>query len=215
MQEDLHGGSAEIRGKKMRESFVFHAEYIEDLPDSYKADFSLYTVTYGLYGEEPPLMDGSLELSLWKKIARRIDAETERYQAISAKRREAAQKRYAQKCGDNAKATPPAAKNAIANFVESAEAKAEQKKQKKTFEKPTVSEIAAYCKERRNVIDAQAFYDFYESKGWKVGAVKMKDWRACVRTWEQRRKADQTGGKKAGGMWGKENEIPDEITDLF
>lgn len=195
----------------MRESFVFHAEYIEDLPDSYKADFALYTVTYGLYGEEPPLMDGSLELSLWKKIARRIDAETERYQAISTKRREAAQKRYAQKCGDNAKATPLAAKNA----------NAESKAAKATagtaahFVKPTVAEIAAYCSERKNGIDAQAFYDFYESKGWKVGAVKMKDWRACVRTWEQRRKADQTGGKKAGGMWGKENEIPDEITDLF
>lgn len=68
----------------------------------------------------------------------------------------------------------------------------------------------------RNGLDAQAFFDFYESKGWKVGAAKMKDWRASVRTWEQRRKTEQTGGRnKAGGMWGKENEIPEDYFNLM
>lgn len=59
----------------MKESFVFHAEYIEDLSERYKADFMRYTVNYGLYGEIPPLDENTLEYSLWKKIARRIDAE--------------------------------------------------------------------------------------------------------------------------------------------
>lgn len=54
------------------------------------------------------------------------------------------------------------------------------------FEKPSVEEVAAYCKERGNSVDAQAFWDFYESKGWKVGNAAMKDWHACVRTWESR-----------------------------
>lgn len=91
-----------------------------------------------------------------------------------------------------------------------------EKPKRKNFVKPTVEEIAAYCSERKNGIDAQAFFDFYESKGWKVGAVKMKDWRASVRTWEQRRKNENTGGsKKAGAMWGKENEIPEEYFNLM
>ena len=34
----------------MRESFVFHAEYIEDLPEEYKTRFIEYTVNYGLSG---------------------------------------------------------------------------------------------------------------------------------------------------------------------
>lgn len=193
----------------MRESFVFHEDYICDLPADYKADFIRYTVEYGLYGQRPKIADGTLEMALWAKIARRIDAETERYQAISAKRREAANKRYA-------KATPPATKNANAEFAEEPKAKpAKEEPAKRTsFEKPTVEEIAAYCSERKNGIDPQAFFDFYESKGWKVGAVKMKDWRASVRTWEQRHK-NEGGGRKVGGMWGNENEIPDEITDLF
>jgi hypothetical protein len=53
------------------------------------------------------------------------------------------------------------------------------------FVKPTVVEISAYCKERGNQVDSQKFWDFYESKGWKVGKNPMKDWKACVRTWEK------------------------------
>lgn len=56
----------------------------------------------------------------------------------------------------------------------------------KRFKKPTLEEIIAYCKERNNNIDPQRFYDFYESKGWRVGNQPMKDWKACVRTWEGR-----------------------------
>lgn len=56
------------------------------------------------------------------------------------------------------------------------------------FKKPSVEEVREYCLERGNSVDAQAFVDFYESKGWKVGNAAMKDWRACVRTWESREK---------------------------
>ena len=54
------------------------------------------------------------------------------------------------------------------------------------FFPPTVEEVAAYCKDRGNHVAAQRFIDFYESKGWKVGNQSMKDWKAAVRTWEQR-----------------------------
>lgn len=58
------------------------------------------------------------------------------------------------------------------------------------FVKPTVEEIRAYCEERQNGIDPQTFYDFYDGKGWKVGNTAMKDWKACVRTWEARRRGE-------------------------
>lgn len=54
------------------------------------------------------------------------------------------------------------------------------------FTKPTVEQVAAYCLERNNGINAQQFVDFYESKGWKVGSSPMKDWQAAVRNWERR-----------------------------
>lgn len=63
---------------------------------------------------------------------------------------------------------------------------------RKNFIKPTIEEIEEYCKERNNGINANAFYDFYESKDWYVGKNKMKDWKACIRTWEQRSPKKET-----------------------
>ena len=64
--------------------------------------------------------------------------------------------------------------------------KKEDKPLKKKFIKPTLEDIKAYCQERNNEVSPERFYDFYESKGWKVGNQSMKDWKAAVRTWEQR-----------------------------
>ena len=63
---------------------------------------------------------------------------------------------------------------------------------KKAFVKPTVEEVEAYCKERQNGIDANAFMDHYEGNGWKVGkgGLPMKDWQAVVRTWEKYKRYD-------------------------
>ena len=56
---------------------------------------------------------------------------------------------------------------------------------RKTFTKPTIDEIQDYCIERNNNVNAEQFYDYYESNGWKVGKNSMKDWKAAVRTWER------------------------------
>lgn len=183
----------------MRESFVFHAEYISDLPDDYKAAFAMYAINYALNDEQPPLEQGTLEYSLWAKIERRINQEREKYERVKEKRAAAGRKHAGNQYTTEQKKEP-------APKVEP-EPKAEKPKAA-NFTKPTVEEIDGYCKERRNGLDAQTFYDFYESKGWKVGAVKMKDWRACVRTWEKRHAEER---HKAGGMWGNESDIPEEI----
>ena len=65
------------------------------------------------------------------------------------------------------------------------EIKAEKPK-RANFQKPTVEEVTAYCQERGNGIDAKTFVDFYAARGWMLGKNHMKDWRAAVRTWEQR-----------------------------
>lgn len=55
----------------------------------------------------------------------------------------------------------------------------------KKFVPPTVEEVASYCLERKNKVDAAYFVDHYTSNGWKVGKQNMKDWKAAVRTWEK------------------------------
>jgi hypothetical protein len=66
------------------------------------------------------------------------------------------------------------------------ESKVKENKKTARFKKPTIEQIRAYCIERDNGIDPEAFYDFYESKDWMIGKNKMKDWKAAVRTWEKR-----------------------------
>lgn len=72
------------------------------------------------------------------------------------------------------------------------------------FVKPSVEEIAAYCAERNNNIDPQQFFDFYESKGWKVGNQSMKDWEAAVRTWERREKPKKVLPKETPSKYNRE-----------
>lgn len=57
-------------------------------------------------------------------------------------------------------------------------------RKKSKFVKPSVDEIRDYCIERGNNIDPLKFFNYYESKGWYVGKSPMKDWKACVITWE-------------------------------
>ena len=66
-----------------------------------------------------------------------------------------------------------------------------EKNERMIFIVPSLEEVSAYCQERNNNVDSQKFYNFYESKGWMVGKNKMKDWKASVRTWENKTKQDE------------------------
>lgn len=61
------------------------------------------------------------------------------------------------------------------------------KDSKRAFRKPTVQEIADYAKELGYPnFDAQYFYDYWESIGWKRGKTPIKDWKATLRNWLKR-----------------------------
>lgn len=68
---------------------------------------------------------------------------------------------------------------------------------KSQFKKPTIQEISDYCKERKNNIDAESFFDYYESRGWFVGKYKMKNWQAAIRTWEKNNFNSGKNGKQS------------------
>lgn len=53
------------------------------------------------------------------------------------------------------------------------------------FQKPTLEEVKAFCRERGNSVDPEAFIAHYESNGWMVGRNRMKNWRQAVITWEK------------------------------
>ena len=57
---------------------------------------------------------------------------------------------------------------------------------KMELEDPTVDEVTAYITEAQLSMNADSFVDFYASKGWRVGASSMKDWKAAARNWNRR-----------------------------
>ncbi len=67
------------------------------------------------------------------------------------------------------------------------------KKQK--FMPPSVEEVRAYIAEKGMNIDAEKFWNFYESKGWMVGKNPMKNWRAACNTWNTKDNPKPGGGK--------------------
>ena len=72
----------------------------------------------------------------------------------------------------------------VSDSVNVAEAKpAEPAPARKRFVKPELEEIREFCFEKNINIDVDRFFNYYESKGWKVGVSPMKDWKAAVRNW--------------------------------
>ena len=59
---------------------------------------------------------------------------------------------------------------------------------KGSFVKPTLEEVKSYCIERKNDVNPEKFFHYYESNGWKVGGkAPMKNWKSAIcGTWEKK-----------------------------
>lgn len=70
---------------------------------------------------------------------------------------------------------------------------------RKRFVPPTIDEVRAYCEERHDSVDPQRFLDYYSMTGWKTkGGATIKDWKACVRTWERNARSDSRSTQEVG-----------------
>lgn len=61
----------------------------------------------------------------------------------------------------------------------------EQVAKQKRFKKPSVEEVRTYMAEQGNQVhdEADRFFNYHESKGWKVSNSPMKDWKAAAKYW--------------------------------
>ena len=68
--------------------------------------------------------------------------------------------------------------------------------------------------EKKYNVNAQQFFNYYESNGWKIGRNAMKSWQAAVQNWNTREKANN---KAAGTMWANNSTDADTAgyDDLF
>lgn len=83
---------------------------------------------------------------------------------------------------------------AIANKIKEIKINKNKTNKKITFKKPSLDDIKKYCIDRKNNIDPEKFYDYYDSNNWVDGkGCKVKSWKQRVISWEGR---DNSKNKK-------------------
>jgi len=63
----------------------------------------------------------------------------------------------------------------------------------KSFTRPLFEEIKNHVQDNKISVDPVAFFNFYESNGWRVGKNPMKNWKAALANW-QTKNTTSTGG---------------------
>ncbi len=205
----------------MKESYILHTNAwpaIEKLADDQLGRLFRAINLYAL-GEEVPELDAATHMA-FAFIAAQLDRDDQKYSEISARRRAAAEARWQHNNANASKSMQTMQMhdlhydnendngndngngnendndniNVVVNRRAGAPATTKTT-ERAVFKKPSIEQVAAYCQERNNGIDAEGFVDYYEANGWKVGRNPMKDWKATVRTWERKGTIRKTGTK--------------------
>ena len=184
------------------ETFENILEKIKDIEE--REHMRKTIINYGLYGTLPAGLS-ELEEMAWTICKDLIDQQIHRREVNAANR--AGKKAEPETNKENLAAEPQPEEKPAQEIQQ-------EKPKRKNFVKPTVAEIAAYCKAKNYNINAQQFYNYYESNGWKIGRNAMKSWQAAVQNWNAR---DKANNKAAGTMWANNSTDADTAgyEDLF
>lgn len=78
-----------------------------------------------------------------------------------------------------------------------ARVRAEDDSEKDSFIPPTLEEIAAYCKERKSLVDPKRFYDFFSAGHWVDSrGSPVKNWKQKLISWERDEKSKKQKQEK-------------------
>jgi len=181
-----------------RKSFIIHKDSLVILDEMSNEQAGIFIKSIKFYQEKGclPELDFGLKMAITPFI-NQFQRDEEIYKKTCEARREAGSLGGKQKLANASKSYQKVAKvadNDSKNKSES-ESESENKNENKSeiknnpdknkrFIKPNIQEIKDYCFERKNNVDVNKFFNYYEANGWKVGKNAMKDWKACIRTWE-------------------------------
>lgn len=165
-----------------RDSFIFYRSFYDAskcLKTEEKAQLFDAICSYAL-DEKVEQLDGTA-YGMFQLVKPQLDANRKRFNNGCIKKQKGSKKEAKAK---QTKSKIEANVNVNVNPNVNENLNLESKSKSKLFIKPTIDEIKNYCLERKNNVIAEKFYDYYEARGWKLKTGIMKDWKACVRTWE-------------------------------
>lgn len=174
-------------------------ESVKALKDSERGRLWLAVIIYKCECRELSLVGG--ERYLWPEFKAAIDRQRAEEVALRLARAEGGKlggrPKKPQGCENNLKVSePPSSPLETPNTPPNSPKKEKPPKggkKKEGFSPPTLDEIRAYCLERNNGIDPEAFFAHYEANGWVQGksCKPIVNWKACVVTWERTRAKEQ------------------------
>ena len=189
-----------------RDSFIFYSSYLEAAADMQPKDrlaFYDALIGYALEGKEPPVLDKIPRIA-FKLCRPQIDANNLRYEngkrggrpkktdGFENEKPVVIKTEKPMVLKNDAEKKPNVNVNVNVNDNvnekrESIERKVAVAPALPRFVKPTIQEVAAYAASLRYTgFNAERFYAYYESNGWRVGKNPMKSWKGAVVNWHQR-----------------------------
>jgi len=185
-----------MTNQNKRKSFIIHKDSLVILDEMSNEQAGIFIKSIKFYQEKGylPELDFGLKMATTPFI-NQFQRDEEIYKKTCEARKEAGSLGGKQKVANASKSYQKVAKVADNDSKSESESESENKNENKSeiknnsdktkkFIKPNIQEIKDYCFERKNNVDVNKFFNYYEANGWKVGKNAMKDWKACVRTWE-------------------------------
>ena len=171
------------QSQNKRDSFIFYRSFYDAskcLKTEEKAQLFDAICSYAL-DEKVEQLDGTA-YGMFQLVKPQLDANRKRFNNGCIKKQKGSKSEAKAK---QTKSKIEANVNVNVNPNVNENLNLESKSNSKLFIKPTIDEIKNYCLERKNNVNAESFSNYYEARGWKLKGIQMKDWKACVRTWEQ------------------------------
>jgi len=208
---------------RKRNTFVFNEDWGESIDNAPQEErLLLYEAIrrYAIYDEDTELpIYSSAVMSI---IKQQINRNKQKYEDVRKKRAEAGRIGNLKRWGDSSQKIANIANASkcdiseqmsqiVANVADNLNGngndngiiindndnKKNKSKKESRFIPPTIEEIRTYATEKGyEFVDAEMFWNFYESKNWMVGKNKMSKWRSAVANWnktEQKRNVYGTG----------------------
>lgn len=201
-------------GKK-RTSFILLLEHVHTMEELTDEEFGQFVRAYAAYveaGTEPEFSDRSMRM-MWKTVKSFDEMNVQKYSNTSEARKEAGRKGAEKRWKSDGKSIDASSKDSKCHFASSknslsvSESESVYKEispngdikkgadaptptlETKTarFHPPDIAEVKAYFAEKGGTnAQAERFFAYYESNGWRVGKNPMKKWKAAASGWISR-----------------------------
>lgn len=198
--------------EKRRTSFILLLEHVHTMEELTDEEFGQFIRAYAAYvenGTEPDFTDRSMRM-MWKTVKAFDEMNVQKYSSTSEARQQAGRKGAEKRWKSDSKAIDANSKNSLSvsesesvykeispngDIKKGANAPIPTPETKTArFHPPDMAEVKAYFAEKGGTnAQAERFFTYYESNGWRVGKNPMKKWKAAASGWISRDR-DQASG---------------------